>query len=289
MNEPPGQPARAPRNQAHSKESTNTPQRQFWTAHDRVLQLLRLTRRHPPVLRVGDQVAHRRVICAVSVNELLQSTRSPARRRRGSPPGSPSRCRSSPERRKRPALAELGRQVTAVPVDEVLQWWMLAHVRLVVGLACGRGEVVQAVELSGAQFNAVGGGAFFDARDPAGSGDGGDVVAAGQQPCQRGLCRGGSRCTATSGVDVQLGVAVTRADARTEKPNEQERSRRSIRAVASQCECLGGVPRDRLHEMQGAGRTARPNRWCGRCSAAAGWPRRCWCPFFSCSADCARR
>src|SRR5215207_4918221 len=66
------------------------------------------------------------------------------------------------------------------------------HVRLVVALARGRREVVQAVELGGAEFDAVGSGVFLDAGNPPGSGDGSDVVAAGQQPRQRGLCRRGS-------------------------------------------------------------------------------------------------
>src|SRR5215218_8962358 len=66
------------------------------------------------------------------------------------------------------------------------------HVRLVVALARGRHEVVQAVELGGGEFDAVGSGVFLDAGNPPGSGDGSDVVAAGQQPRQRGLCRRGS-------------------------------------------------------------------------------------------------
>src|SRR3954454_6614238 len=66
------------------------------------------------------------------------------------------------------------------------------HVRLVVALAQGRREVVQAVELGRAEFDAIGSGVFFDAGNPPGSGDGSDVGATGQQPRQRGLCRRGS-------------------------------------------------------------------------------------------------
>ena len=65
------------------------------------------------------------------------------------------------------------------------------HVRLVVALAGGRGEVVQACDLLDAQLNGVGCGVLFDAGDAFGAGDRGDVVALGEQPGQSDLCRGG--------------------------------------------------------------------------------------------------
>ena len=55
-----------------------------------------------------------------------------------------------------------------------------------------RRQVVEAGELVVAQLYAVGGGVLLDAGDAAGAGDGGDVVALGQQPGQRGLGGGGA-------------------------------------------------------------------------------------------------
>jgi hypothetical protein len=66
------------------------------------------------------------------------------------------------------------------------------HVRFVVALAGGRGQVAQPLELVVAQFDAVGGGVLLDAGDPAGAGDGGDVVALGEQPGQGDLRRCGA-------------------------------------------------------------------------------------------------
>ena len=47
-------------------------------------------------------------------------------------------------------------------------------------------------QLVGGELDAVGGGVLLDAGDSAGAGDRGDVVAAGQQPGERGLCGGGA-------------------------------------------------------------------------------------------------
>ena len=51
------------------------------------------------------------------------------------------------------------------------------HVPFVVTLAGGRREVVQPLDLRGAQFDAVGGRVFLDAGDPLGAGNRSDVVA----------------------------------------------------------------------------------------------------------------
>jgi hypothetical protein len=56
------------------------------------------------------------------------------------------------------------------------------HVRLVVALAGGRGEIVEPFDLIRAQLDAVGSRVLFDAGDPFGAGDGGDVVALREQP-----------------------------------------------------------------------------------------------------------
>jgi hypothetical protein len=56
------------------------------------------------------------------------------------------------------------------------------HARLVVALAAGRGEFVQACD----QLDAAGGRVLFDAGDPFGDGDRGDVVAR-EQPGQSDL------------------------------------------------------------------------------------------------------
>jgi len=63
------------------------------------------------------------------------------------------------------------------------------HVRLVVALAGGRGEVVEPLDLLGAQLDAVGSGVLLDAGDALGAGDRGDVVALRQQPGQSDLRR----------------------------------------------------------------------------------------------------
>ena len=66
------------------------------------------------------------------------------------------------------------------------------HVRLVVPGAGGRGQGVEPLELVGGEHDGVGGGVLLDAGDAAGAGDGGDVVALGQQPGQRDLGGGGA-------------------------------------------------------------------------------------------------
>ena len=67
------------------------------------------------------------------------------------------------------------------------------HVPFVVAFAGGRSEVVQPVDLRGAQLEAVGGGVLLDAGDPLGAGNRGDVIALGEQPGQSDLCRRGTR------------------------------------------------------------------------------------------------
>ena len=54
------------------------------------------------------------------------------------------------------------------------------------------GEVVELVDLLGGQLDAVGGDVLLDPGDAPGAGDGGDVVALGQQPGQGDLGRGGA-------------------------------------------------------------------------------------------------
>jgi hypothetical protein len=71
------------------------------------------------------------------------------------------------------------------------------HVRLVVALAGGRREIVEALDLLCAQLDAVGGGVLLDAGDTLGAGDRGDVVALGEQPGQSDL----RRCSVELGSD----------------------------------------------------------------------------------------
>jgi hypothetical protein len=70
------------------------------------------------------------------------------------------------------------------------------HVGLGVPLAGGWGEGVQPGELSGGEFEAVGGGVLLDSVDAPGAGNRRDVVALGEQPGQGDLGRG---CTNFSG------------------------------------------------------------------------------------------
>src|ERR1700691_226372 len=63
------------------------------------------------------------------------------------------------------------------------------HARFVVALAGGRRQVIEALELAGGQFYAVGGGVLLDTGDPPGAGDRSDVLALGEQPGQRDLRR----------------------------------------------------------------------------------------------------
>src|SRR5829696_1189830 len=65
------------------------------------------------------------------------------------------------------------------------------HVRFVVALAGGRGEIVEPFDLLRAELDAVGCRVLFDAGDALGAGDRGDVVALGEQPCQCDLRRCG--------------------------------------------------------------------------------------------------
>jgi hypothetical protein len=58
------------------------------------------------------------------------------------------------------------------------------HVRFLVMVAGGRGEVVELADLLCGQLDAIGGGVLLDSGDPLGAGDRGDVVALGQQPGQ---------------------------------------------------------------------------------------------------------
>jgi hypothetical protein len=71
------------------------------------------------------------------------------------------------------------------------------HVGLVVALTRGRGQIVEALDLLRAELDAVGCRVFLDAGDSLGAGDGGDVVALGEQPGQRDL----RRCGADLGSD----------------------------------------------------------------------------------------
>src|SRR6266404_281833 len=63
------------------------------------------------------------------------------------------------------------------------------HVPFVVALACGRRQVVQPLDLLGAQVQAVGCGVLLDAGDPLGAGNRGDVIALRKQPRQGDLRR----------------------------------------------------------------------------------------------------
>ena len=56
----------------------------------------------------------------------------------------------------------------------------------------GGSEVVESVELGGVECYSVCGCVLLDSGDAAGAGDGCDVIAAGQEPGQRGLGRGGA-------------------------------------------------------------------------------------------------
>jgi hypothetical protein len=74
--------------------------------------------------------------------------------------------------------------------------WLLSavddgHVRLVVALTGGRGEIVQTFDLIGAVLDAVGSRVLFDSGDALRAGDRGDVVALREQPGQRNLRRRG--------------------------------------------------------------------------------------------------
>jgi hypothetical protein len=63
------------------------------------------------------------------------------------------------------------------------------HVPFVVTLAGGRCEVIQPLDLLGAQLDAVGGGVLLDAGDPLRAGNRSDVVAMREEPGQSDLCR----------------------------------------------------------------------------------------------------
>ena len=65
------------------------------------------------------------------------------------------------------------------------------HVRLVVAVAGGGGEIVEPLDLLRAQLDAVGSGVLLDAGDALGAGDRGDVVTLREQPGQRDLRRCG--------------------------------------------------------------------------------------------------
>src|SRR6266700_1711604 len=78
-------------------------------------------------------------------------------------------------------VCELGARRSAVDAG---------HVHVVMARTRRGPEPVEAVELRGSELDAVCGGVLLYASNPAGAGDRGDVVAAGQQPGQRGL-RGG--------------------------------------------------------------------------------------------------
>ena len=88
-------------------------------------------------------------------------------------------------------------------------------------LAGGRCQVVQPLNLPGAQLDAIGSGVLLDARDPLGTGDRGDVVALREQPGQSDL---GRCCTRLGGNgldlvdDAQVALEVLAGEARVGLP-----------------------------------------------------------------------
>jgi hypothetical protein len=91
------------------------------------------------------------------------------------------------------------------------------HIPFVVALAGGWHEVVQPLDLLGAQLDVIGGRVLLDAGDPLGAGNRGDVVALREQPGESDLCRGGSRlgCDGSHLVDdAQIALEVLAGEAR---------------------------------------------------------------------------
>ena len=86
-----------------------------------------------------------------------------------------------------------------------------------VALAGGWREVVQALDLLGAQLDAVGARVFLDTGDPLGAGNRRDVLALCEQPGQSDLCR---RCSRLPGNgsdfvnDAQIALEVLASEAR---------------------------------------------------------------------------
>ena len=90
------------------------------------------------------------------------------------------------------------------------------HVRLVVALAGGGGEIVEPLDLLRAQLDAVGGRVLLDAGDALGAGDRGEVVALREQPGQSDLRRcgvdlGGNGLDLVDDAEVLLEVALCEA------------------------------------------------------------------------------
>jgi hypothetical protein len=95
------------------------------------------------------------------------------------------------------------------------------HIPLVVTFASGRSEVVQPLDLLGAQFDAVGRRIFLDARDPLGPWNRGDVVTLREQPRQGHLrrCRTGLAGNRFYFVDdVQIALEVLAGETRVGLP-----------------------------------------------------------------------
>src|SRR4051794_25909390 len=76
-----------------------------------------------------------------------------------------------------------------MPASTATNWSAVdrGHVGVVVPLPRGRLEIVQAVDLVGGELDGVGGDVLPDPGHAACAGDRGDVLAAAQQPGQRGL------------------------------------------------------------------------------------------------------
>jgi hypothetical protein len=102
------------------------------------------------------------------------------------------------------------------------------HVRLVVALAGGRGEVVQAGDLLDAQLDRVGCRVLLDARDAFGAGDRGDVVALLLEDGGTVVGETKSRSTSASGSMKRLEAEAFRSKA--------AKARR--RYLEEECECL---------------------------------------------------
>ena len=84
-------------------------------------------------------------------------------------------------------------------------------------LAGGRRQVVQPLDLLGAQLDVVGGRVLLDAGDPLGAGNRGDVVSLREKPGQGDLCRSCARlgCNGSDLVDdAQVALEVLAGEAR---------------------------------------------------------------------------
>jgi hypothetical protein len=92
---------------------------------------------------------------------------------------------------------------------------------LVVVVAGGDGEVVQSLDLVSGELDIVGCDVLFGTRHPLGSGDRGDVVAFGQEPCDGNLrgCCAGLLCDASDLVgDAEIALEVLAGESRIGPP-----------------------------------------------------------------------